>query len=173
MFTLKSDRAPLNDIRNYGSLVVEGYEYWNDHFGADATRDPLDFNPLFDKPHLMNSLAFLSVRHDPLDITYRFIGPVILEIVRRDLTGQSIFRGTYSAMPQAAVEHYKDCAQTGQPQFTQSSIVDSKGRNRRIDRVFLPFIGKDGRVVSIIAVVQPHADAGLDFIQRFMLANDV
>lgn len=161
------------DIRSYGSLIVEAYEYWASHFEQGATCSPTAFNPLFDKPHLVNSLALLSVSHDPLDITYRFIGPVILGITKRDLTGQSIFHSSYGALPRVALEEYADCAMTGRPKFTQTSIIDINGRTRRIDRVFLPIPAQEGHVQTIIAVVQPHADAGMDFIQRFMLANDI
>lgn len=166
---LKTYEAALT---GYGSLVREATQYWLDHFEPGNLRPNENFNPITDLPHLLNSAMIVSVTQEPLDFRYRFIGPVLLRILGRNLCGRSVINQNFSTNPEKTIASYRACLSDFSPSLAQGQVRDHFGVSRNIDRVFLPIPSSEKVVSTILAVMQPQNDTSLSFLHSVVMSGE-
>jgi len=145
-----TDHDPANS--RLDPILRAGVSYWEGK--CAGRRMPLvsDIDPLEMPFYLLPWLILTDVLRDPLDFRYRLIGSGIVQMSRRDYTGQRFSELPHAGPGNQVWEHRATVVQTCKPLFTAPPYTGPIGSVRKISGVHLP-LGDENVVMILTAVV--------------------
>jgi len=138
----------------------ELYAYWNDRRRGRPYPARNDVDPV-DIPALLPYLSLVDVVSGSPRFIYRVVGTKLVELLRRELTGQPVGTGVKPDQIDAVLARYRRVADEGIALYHRDRMQEKANDYTEIDRLMLP-IGEPGTGVRmILSIVVPcrKADA--------------
>ncbi|MBI3506989.1 MAG: PAS domain-containing protein [Proteobacteria bacterium] len=148
------------DPRLHGLLA-----YWNERRGALPYPARADIDPV-DIPGFLPHLSLVEVRPGSPRFVYRLMGTKLVELMKKELTGQPVGTGVKPDEIEAVLARYRRVADEGIALYHRHRMQELANDYTGVDRLMLP-IGKAGAPVNmILSIVVPRLKGKDAEIQR-------
>jgi hypothetical protein len=136
----------------------ELYAYWNSRrrghpYPARSDVDPIDI------PTLLPHLSLVDVVAGSPRFIYRVMGTKMVELLRRELTGQPVGTGVKPDEIEAVLARYRRVADEGIALYHRDRTQEKANDYTEIDRLMLPIGEPAVGVKMILSIVVPRKKA--------------
>lgn len=128
------------------------YAYWTAIRGNRSFPARADFDPI-DIPDLLPFLSLVDVRPDTHRFHYRLAGTMVVELLRREVTGHPVGTGVKPAELEAVLARYRRVADEKVVIYHHDLMQEQANDYTGIDRLMLPMGDRDERVDLILSIV--------------------
>jgi hypothetical protein len=135
------------------------YAYWDGkrqgrRFPARADLDPLDI------PSLLRHIFLIDVRPELPRLTYRVFGTALVELFKRDLTGQEVGAGLRPEQIPGLRDRYARILRDGMPFYHRDRMHETTNDYSEVERVILPLSDGGPEIRQLIGMTIPREQLG-------------
>ncbi len=128
------------------------HAYWTEirgqrRFPARADLDPIDI------PDLLPYLSLVDVRTGADRFVYRLAGTMVVDLLRREVTGLPVGTGVKPTELESVLSRYRRVADEGVALYHHDLTQEQANDYTGIDRLMLPMGDRDERVDLILSIV--------------------
>lgn len=134
------------------SRLHELHAYWTAIRGGRRFPARSDFDPI-DIPSLLPFVSLVEVRDGTPRFVYRVVGTKLVELLRRDVTGQAVGTGVKADELASVLSRYQRVADEGNAIYHRDRLQEETNDYTDIDRLMLPMGDRDDRVELILSIV--------------------
>ncbi len=136
----------------------ELYAYWNGRRQGRPYPARCDVDPV-DIPSLLPYLSLVDVVSGSPRFVYRVVGTKMVELLRRELTGQPVGTGVKPDELEAVLVRYRRVANEGIALYHRHRTQEKANDYTEIDRLMLPIGEPETGVKMILSIVVPRKKA--------------
>lgn len=128
------------------------HAYWTAIRGQRRFPARADFDPI-DIPDLLPYLSLVDVRPNGPRFVYRLAGTMVVDLLRREVTGLPVGTGVKPTELEAVLSRYRRVADDGVAIYHRDLMQEQANDHTGIDRLMLPMGDHDARVDLILSIV--------------------